>query len=179
MVTICTRCLSLSRRICWLDELLFGSAICCASQRTRACSLSSCVPASCNSSLICKISVRRRSPPAVASIFSAMWRCLISSRSIAITPRFCQRSRYCTNSSTTASQAASSQFSASISRAFSPSMLLASALRRVLSRSGASTACSSHSISCASSVSKTLSRLERYTDGMFSDVRASRISAAS
>ncbi|MDI5035961.1 hypothetical protein MJM43_30110, partial [Salmonella enterica subsp. enterica serovar Montevideo] len=44
-----------------------ADVICCASQRTSACSLSSCEPASCNSSLICRISVSRRSPPAVAN----------------------------------------------------------------------------------------------------------------
>ena len=161
MVTICTRCLSLSRRICWLAALLSGSAICCASQRTRACSLSSWLAASCSSSLMCRMSVKRRSPPRVASRFSAICRAVISARSIGITPRCRQIWRYSLNSSTSASHACSSWFRFSISSAVRPNIDVASALRRVFSRSGASTACNSQSSSWASSVSKTLSRLER------------------
>ena len=144
----------------------------CANQRSKPWSLSNSLLACCNSSPMCIKSVSTRSPFSLCELApsssrrSAIWRLLITARSIGSTPRCTQSLRYSLNSLTAFSHTVSSLLRASnlaASRANNSDARLA---RSALSFSGVNTACSKRCKSCATELVNTLSRLERYTLAM-------------
>ncbi len=133
----------------------------CANQRNKPWSLSNSPLACCNSSPRCIKSVRWRSPFSSSSNRSAIWRLLITARSIGSTPRCNQSLRYSLNSLTAFSHTLSSLFSASKLPASRANNSEAKLARKARSFSGVSTACNKRCTSWAIAALNTLSRLER------------------